>query len=223
MASLPHNDILRLPSLRAETVEDNGDHYRIRASGQFLPGICPQCRSFELVGHGRQLQQFLDVPIHGKRTLLEIERQRFRCKRCNKTLFGTLGDMDAKRLCTSRLVTYIEFRCLKKTFAELAREVGVDEKTIRHIFDDYIARLQSEVEFETPEIMGIDELKIIDQYRAMITNVEHLALYDMLPTRKKADLIAYFKQLPDKHRVKVITMDLWNVYRQVIEDHSPVG
>ena len=67
--------------------------------------------------------------------------------------------------------------------------------------------------FEIPEIMGIDELKIIGQYRAMITNVEYLALYDMLPTRKKADLISYFKQPPNKHRVKVITMDLWSVYR----------
>jgi hypothetical protein len=36
------------------------------------------------------------------------------------------------------------------TFAELSREVGVDEKTIRHIFDDHVDRLREAVGFETP-------------------------------------------------------------------------
>src|SRR5690606_30136778 len=132
-----------------------------------------------------------------------------------------LHAMDAKRLATTRLVQYVEKHCLKKTFADISREVGVDDKTIRHIFDDHAARLQQTVHFETPEILGIDELKIIGQYRAMITNVEKLTLFDMLPTRNKADLIAYFRKMPDKDKVKVLTMDLWNVYRQVAQEQFP--
>lgn len=69
--------------------------------------------------------------------------------------------------------------------------------------------------------MGIDELKIIGQYRAMLTNVERLALFCMLPIRNKVALIAYFKQTPGKGRVRVLTMDRWNVYRQVAQDQFP--
>jgi transposase len=50
---------------------------------------------------------------------------------------------------------------LRKTFAELSREVGVYNKTIRYIFDNYMANLKGTVVFETPEVLGINELKIV--------------------------------------------------------------
>ncbi len=139
----------------------------------------------------------MDVPIHGKRTLIEIERRRFRCKDCGKTLFSSLPDMDEKRLATRRMVTYVEQRCLRDTFAALSRDVGVDERTVRHIFDDYVARMQAEVKFETPEIMGIDELKIVGQYRAMITNVKAMSLFDMLKTLSSDTQFHALRRHPD--------------------------
>lgn len=213
-------DILHLRHLQASAVQDKGDHYVIEAAGTLEPSRCPACTS-GLYRHGSQRQTYMDTPIHGRRVAIEINRRRFRCKVCGKTLFEPLPDIDDKRLATSRLVRHVETHCLRKTFADLSREVGVDDKTIRHIFDDYVARLKRTVVFETPEVLGIDELKIIGQYRAMITNVEKLALFDMLPTRNKADLMAYFKALPGKERVKALTMDLWSVYRQVAAAQFP--
>lgn len=163
----------------------------------------------------------MDVPIHGKRTLIEIDRRHFRCKNCGKTLFFSLPDMDEKRLATRCMVSYVEERFLRDTFAALSRDIGMDEKTMRHIFDDYVARMKVAVTFEMPEIMDTDELKIVGQYRAMITKVQAHSLFDMPPVRKKADLIKYFKTMPDKYKVRVITMDLWNVYRQVMDDQVP--
>lgn len=213
-------DFLHLPALSTQAVHDLGDHYHVEAVGSVTPTVCLYCFGL-LHRHGSQKQTYMDCPSHGKRVLIGIERKRYRCKECRKTLFEPLPDIDPKRQATTRLIRYIESHCLRKTFAELSREVGVDDKTIRHIFDDYVKRLKETVHFETPEVLGIDELKIIGQYRAMITNVEKLSLFDMLPTRNKADLIAYFKTMPDKERVQVLTMDLWNVYRQVAMDQFP--
>lgn len=213
-------DFLHLPNLRTLSVQDMGDHYQVAAEGGVVPTACPACHN-ALYRHGSQRQTYLDTPMHGKRVLIEIDRKRYRCKVCGKTLFEPLPPMDGKRLATTRLVQHIERHCLRKTFAELSREVGVDDKTIRHIFDDYVARLKETIVFETPEVLGIDELKIIGQYRAMITNVDKLALFDMLPNRNKADLIAYFKVLPNKQKVRILTMDLWSVYRQVAQDQFP--
>lgn len=213
-------DFLHLPSLRTLNAQDMGDHYQVTVEGGIIPTACPACQN-SLYRHGSQRQTYPDTPMHGKRVLIEIDRKRYRCKVCGKTLFEPLPAMDSKRLATTRMVEHIERYCLRKTFAELSREVGVDDKTIRHVFDDYVARLKQTVVFETPEVLGIDELKIIGQHRAMITNVEKLALFDMLPTRNKADLIAYFKAMPNKQKVKVLTMDLWGVYRQVAQDQFP--
>lgn len=214
-------DMLQMDTMEASEVADNGDHYVVKASGQGEPQVCPACACEKLYSHGMNVQRFADVPMHGKRVLIEIERRRFRCSGCGKTLFSSLPEMDSKRLATTRFVEYVESGCLKKTFAEMAREVGVDEKTVKNIFDDYVERLRAEVVYETPRVLGIDELKIVGEYRAMITNVEKLSLYDMLETRTKADLLAYFDRLPNKEKVEVITMDMWNVYRQVMEKKFP--
>lgn len=214
-------DLLQLRTMRAVEVADHDDHYLIQVDGQGEPSQCPACGAAGLHKHGSQQQHYADVPMHGKRVLLEIDRRRFRCRACGKTLFSTLPEIDSKRLATARLVRHIEKNSLSKTFAELAREVGVDEKTVRHVFDDYVLRLKEEVRFETPRILGIDELKIIGNYRAMITNIEALSVFDILPTRNKVDLLAYFKSLPDKHKVEVVTMDMWSVYRQVVHAQLP--
>ena len=108
-----------------------------------------------LYRHGSQRQNYLDTPMHGKRVVIEIDRKRYRCKVCGKTLFEPLPAMDSKRLATTRMVQHIERHCLRKTFAELSREVGVDDKIIRHIFDDYVARLKETVVVESGPILGL--------------------------------------------------------------------
>lgn len=110
---------------------------------------------------------------------------------------------------------------MKKTFAKLSREAGIDEKTIKNIFEDYVHRLGKEIKFETPEFLGIDELKIIGEYRCLITNVNELAVYDLLPNRRKTDLMTYFKAMPDKHKIKVVTMDMWRTYKDVVNAQLP--
>lgn len=208
-------DFVNLPDLITVSHEDHGNHYRVQVKSKTDTCLCPECESLFFHKHGTQKQSYMDTPMHGKRVLLEITRQRFQCQDCHKTFFEPLPDIDSKRQATKRLLRYIEERCVHETFVALAREVGVDEKTVRHVFDDYIARKQVEEQYSTPEILGIDELKIIGNYRAMLTNIDKLSIFDMLQSRKKIKLLEYFDALPDKQNVHTLVMDMWNPYRQV--------
>ena len=40
---------------------------------------------------------------------------------------------------TRRLVDYIQQRSLVRTFTEVADDVGVNEKTVRNVFREYVA------------------------------------------------------------------------------------
>lgn len=215
------SDFLNLPFIKTLSVQDNGDHYVVNVDGGAIPTACPSCASTSLYKHGSTKQSFMDTPMHGKRVIIHLERKRYRCKVCGKTLLEPLDAMDGKRMSTERLTQYIEKHSLKKTFADISREVGVDEKTVRHVFDDYVERLKRTVHFETPQIMGIDELKIIGSYRCMITNIGKLSIYDMLQTRKKVDVIEYFKRMPDKHKVEIISMDMWRPYLDAAHNQFP--
>jgi len=214
-------DLLNMDTLQSSNLIDEGDHYVIEVDGQGIPGRCPHCQAEGPYRHGTQKQHYIDTPMHGKPVLLRVDRARFRCKSCGKTFFSNLPDIDPKRKASTRFIKYVEQESMKKTFAMISREAGIDEKTIKNIFEDYVHRLGKEIKFETPEFLGIDELKIIGEYRCMITNVNELAVYDLLPNRRKTDLMAYFKAMPDKHKVKVVTMDMWRTYKDVVNAQLP--
>ena len=215
-------DLLHLTSirvLRAPAPEDG--LYRIEAEATGKTSVCPHCGSDRLYRHGIQEQLINDCPMHGRRVLIALRRQRWRCRGCGKSFMDVIADLDERRAMTRRLVDWIEARCLRQSFASLARDVGVDDKTIRAVFDDHLARLKRSVKFSTPEVLGIDEVKVIGQYRAVLTNVAALTLYDFLESRRKSSLLSYFRQLPEKQKIECVTMDMWSVYRQVVEATIP--
>ncbi|MGH8506920.1 MAG: ISL3 family transposase, partial [Stenotrophobium sp.] len=170
--------------------------------------------------HGTQLQTYQDTP-HGKPVRIHVQRKRYRCQACGKTQFDPIPDLDSKRVTTTRLVQYICTHSTRETFAAIARRVGLDEKTVKNIFEDYVADLEQKIRFVTPKYLGIDELKIIGEYRCMITNVEHRTVFDMLPNRKKAELMPYFRNLRDKEKIEWVAMDMWGPYRDVVRATLP--
>ncbi|HET9033833.1 MAG TPA: ISL3 family transposase [Dokdonella sp.] len=214
-------DFLQLSSLKPLSIEVVDGSYIVHAEGRMVPSACPECQTGRLHGHGTQKQYFRDTPTHGKTVQIAVQRRRYRCQDCHKTMFDPIPDLDTKRLATTRLIHYIRTHCFRETFASIARQVNMDEKTIRHIFDDYADELGSKFRFVTPRFMGIDELKIVGAFRAMITNVERRTVFDMRATRSKADLLAYFKVLPDRDSVEWVAMDMYHVYRQVMKEALP--
>lgn len=214
-------DFLQLRSLKTLEVVGDDDGYVVKAEGVAQLATCPLCKVGRLHGHGSQEQSFQDTPTHGKPVAVFIQRRRYRCTGCGKTLFEPIADFDNKRQATARLVRYIREQCFIKTFAALAREVALDEKTIRHVFDDFIEESETTIRFRTPRILGIDELKIIGQYRAMITNIERKTIFDLRPSRAKADLLPYFRDLRDKDTIEWVAMDMYAVYKQVVRATLP--
>ncbi|WP_121411792.1 ISL3-like element ISStma11 family transposase, partial [Pseudomonas aeruginosa] len=214
-------DFLQLRSLKTLEILTSEDSYVVKAEGVNQWVTCPLCKTGRLHGHGSQEQSFQDTPTHGKPVVIFIQRRRYRCTSCTKTLFEPVADLDGKRQATARLVRYIRDQSFSKTFAALAREVAVDEKTVRHVFDDFIEEVEAKTQFRTPRVLGIDELKIIGQYRAMITNVERKTVFDIRPSRAKAELMPYFRDLRDKDSVEWVAMDMYHVYRQVVRATLP--
>jgi len=146
-------DFLQLRSLQTLEVREEDGKYVISAKGLGTTTQCASCGGVRLHGHGTQEQSYLDTPSHGLPVVIQITRRRLRCMACSKTQFDPIPDLDGKRLATRRLITHVESRCLKETFLSIARDVCVDERTVRNIFDDYVARLKETVRFETPRCL----------------------------------------------------------------------
>lgn len=199
-------NILNLKSFNViELLENEHGDYQIQVENVTPPVVYHACGCVaNLQKFGVKNQLFMDTPMHGKRVGLMVKRQRYRCKECKTTFLELLDEIDDKRLATKRLIEYIEKKSLKHTFTSIADEVGMDEKTIRNIFRDYINRLEENVRFETPKWLGIDEIHILKKPRCVIANIEHNIIVDMLTNRNKDTVITYLMNLPNRKQIRYV-------------------
>jgi len=136
------------------SVDETQHDYHVRADVSNQPKACVACNSTHLIGHGRNEQVIRDMPTHGKRVGIYVDTRRWRCQACGKTFMEVLPAANGKREMTERLVRWIGQQSLRRTYASVAEEVGIDEKTVRNIFRDYINELEATFRFETPKWMG---------------------------------------------------------------------
>ena len=95
-------------------------------------------------------------------------------------------------------------------------ETGIDEKTVRNIFADFVIELEKQFQFETPKIMGIDEIHLTKP-RGVITNIGNGTLLDLLPNRNKDTIIKYLAGLKNPDTIKIVAIDMWRPYRDAVE------
>lgn len=143
------------------------------------------------------------------------------CRECNEIFFDNLLDMDESRSVTKRLVNWIQEASLDKTFTSVAEEIGIDEKNVRNIFNEYVTELESQTDFRTPKWLGIDEVHLLKNYRCVITDVENKSVIDILIKRKKDTVISYLSKLQDVDKIELVAMDMWNPYKSALNSVIP--
>lgn len=214
-------DLLNLPSYRLLQVEDTDGDYHIKAETVSPPEWCVHCSSKALVGFGRRENWIRDLPIHGKRVELSVDTRRFRCKSCRRTFYEPLPDVDPKRSMTVRLKDWLGKKSLRHSFTHLAEETGVGNSTIRMVFDDYSAHLRETLRFETPEVLGIDDVHLIRRSRAVFTNIPSCFVIEMLPDRNKTTVAGYLYNLPNRQRIRCVAIGMWQPYQEAVREALP--
>lgn len=159
--------------------------------------------------------EFRDLPMHGKRVGILVERHRYRCRGCGRTFADPLPGFDDHYRMTVRLRQYLAPQAVKRPFAALADEVGLDEKTVRSVFHEAVHEWDRGRQVETPEVLGIDEV-VLQQPRCVLTNVTEQTLVDLLPSRTYPTVVAYLRQFTRPDRVRRVTMDMWRPYRDAV-------
>lgn len=214
-------DLLSLPGVKPVDLQSSQGVITITAEvvEAALP-VCPECGK-PLYRHGHRHIEFADTPQQMQPVRLAIDRPRYRCDACRKTLTLELPFLDEKRRATRRLVDAIRERCLGMTFSELAKQTGLAVNTIKNIAQDLIEELEATVHYETPVIMGIDELNLAGGYRCIITNLATNSVFNMLEERTKAHMKPFFRELADREKVEWVCTDMWRPFKESYGPYLP--
>jgi transposase len=215
-------NILNLPYWEVFEVKEGEYDYVISARYLPEPIACARCGVIgQLYRHGVKRQRFMDLPIHGKRVGIIAYRQRYLCQACHKTSFQPLDDMDQKHAATVRLISFVGREAMRRTFVSVADDTGIHERTVRRLFTAEVARMESETKFETPRWLGIDEVHLVKRPRCILTNVEKHTVIDLLASRTKDVVSWYLYQLPERDKIELVAMDMWQPYRDAVKENLP--
>lgn len=214
-------DLLNLPGVKPIDLHMGNKVITITAEvvDDELP-VCPDCNK-PMYRHGRRTNLFADMPMQMQPVKLEISRPRYRCSACGKILTPDLTFLDERRRATLRLVNAIRERCLGTTFNDLAQQTGLAVNTIKNIANDLIADLEKTVRYETPIIMGIDEVMLAGDYRCVITNLATNNVFQMLEFRTQEHLKPFFEKMPDKEKVEWVCTDMWRPFKRSFSLYLP--
>jgi transposase len=214
-------NILNLPGLNVLDFKETATEYHVKAEPVAISRLCPQSgRSHDTIGHGKLPLFVRDLPTHGKSMMIHLDAPRLLCKLCNKTFTAVVSEVDGKRQMTERLVRWIAVQSHDNTFAAVAEQVGVDEKTVRNIFDEHAEKLRETHKRETPKWLGMDEI-FLPRARAVVTNIEAKTLIDILPDRRKTTIISFLRSLEHPERITHVAMDMWRPYREAVQEVLP--
>ncbi|PUE19596.1 hypothetical protein B9Z38_16745 [Limnohabitans sp. MMS-10A-160] len=214
-------NILNLAGLDVVDFKETDSEYHVRATPKAISRLCPHCgRSHDTVVHAKRTLVIRDIPSHGKAVVIHLDVSRLKCKPCKQTFTASVPEVDTGREMTERLAKWIGRQSIEYTYAEIAKQVKVDEKTVRNIFDEYVAVLAKGYQRETPIWLGIDEIKL-KRFRAIFTNLHGRSLIDMLPNRYVSTVTAFLASLPDNKRITHVAIDMWAGYRRAVQEALP--
>ena len=200
-------------------------HSRSEQSGEFSvegsydkePTACIECGAIgELYKHGTREQTVRDAPLWGKPVAVKVVRKRYRCRACGVTFVQPLPDLDDKRHMTRRCVEFIKDQSIKRSFHDIATQIGVDPKTVWAIAQEHFQTLQEAHTVDAPEYLGIDETGVLSKPRAIFTDVGKRRVLDLLPNRSQESVTRWLYHLPNKDRVKAVSIDMWQPYKRSV-------
>ena len=216
-------NFLNLPNWDIINSQEDDERYVVLARPLTGYTACPACGSIALVKNGRDVQQIHDLPAQGKQVVIQVKRQRYLCRDCRASCSQPLPDVDERRNMTTRLVDYIQRKSVstRRTFVSIAEEIGLDSRSIRNLFNEYVDLLDATVQLETPAILGIDELHVLGAPRAIFTNLEANTIIELLDNRRKASVIEFLRQLKRPEQIHTVVSDLWQPYREAVQMALP--
>ncbi|MGK7663393.1 MULTISPECIES: ISL3 family transposase [unclassified Marinovum] len=203
---------------------DSDGAYRIPASYDVLPEHCGKCGAVgNLYKHGAKKTVYVDAPVHGRQTFIEVRRLRFRCRECGGTFMQDLPDMDDSRRMTVRCRDYIAQQALLKPNTHVADDVGIDEKIVRQIGREHAAVLLADhaETMRAPRVLGLDELMLGDEMRCIVVDIETSWPIELLPSREQGVVHRFLWSLRGREEVEVVTMDMWKPYRAAVNHAMP--
>ena len=178
---------------------------------------CIHCNKFTKSVHDKLKPikvKYLDMA--GYTTYLMVYKRRFNCKECGKRFTEDNYINGTKKTLSRKLEQKIlmDLREYNLSLTYIAEHNNVSDNEVRKILKDYMKNYPTHLR-NLPSVISFDEFKADTKngkYAFIINDLLHKKTLDILPSRKKDDLIQYFTYVENRSSVQYVVSDMYEPY-----------
>lgn len=124
--------------------------------------VCPKCGHCHLVKNGFRIRDFIGLPIGGKKVIIRMKVQRYKCKNkdCNYDQQENIPFATGSCGYTHRFAKYVVGLLKAMTLKDTANLLGVTWDTAKDIHTRYLERHYAPPTLEGVDCIGIDEFAV---------------------------------------------------------------
>jgi transposase len=187
------------------------------------PIACPKCGGSHLRSKGwcRRLVRHDDSGF--RRIVLDLKVRKCRCLDCGRTFRQPLPGIQPFQRASESFQEMVFQQHLDGINGScLGRRKGIGAATVQRYF---LRRLQRRARQDhppvCPKVLGIDEHFFTRKkgYATTFCDLKNHRIYDVTLGRSQAALESYLLSLEGKEHVRVVCMDLAEVYRSIVRKH----
>lgn len=208
--------LLGLEDVIVKKVWDKEEEKHIEIELPRRDHACPCCGTETNRIHDYRMQKIRDISSFGKNVYLHLRKRRYVCDGCGKRFYEKNSFLPRYHRMTVRKNARIieDFRDTVSA-SYIARKHNISTTTALRYFNlvNYSCK-------ELPEVLSFDEFKGDaggEKYQTILTDARNKKIIDILPNRKKADMIRYFRRFKNRKDVKYVVIDMNPHFREVAE------
>lgn len=182
---------------------------------------CPLCGSGRIVKYKKQTRTVRDLNEDGHKVTVIISGHRYQCRDCGGNFGEEYAAADKSGRLTKRLKAAIQRECLESTFKAAAERYGISQTSVKRVFAEYIKEMNAVRTLAAPEILGIDEVMLHNQYRGVFVDVTNGRVLEITENRSKEAVRGFLLSLPDREKITCVAMDMRRIYKSAVEELLP--
>ncbi len=186
---------------------------------------CPRC-GFGRVRIKSSFNRILKHSRQGNRLVrLKVRARKFFCLQCHRYFNERFtGILPRRRSTESFRIEVFERHEGGVSQRSLSQTHELSPATIERWYQDFISARVKELKGRpAPRVLGIDEHFFTKKkgFATTFCDLSHHKIYNVTLGRSELALKPYLERIPERHRTKVVVMDLSETYRQIARKYFP--
>lgn len=212
-----------LPQYEFDVADASGESAIISLKRkQGHPYECSKCHQYSLIAYDAMPTRYVeDIPWANQRVFFKFTPMRIQCPYCKETHVEELPGLTPSSRQTDRFRYYLASRCDQTSIAEVARQYGLNQKTIRRIDKEFLEKRKQITPIQYCRQLGIDEIAIAKghTYATVFYDHEKRCVLNIVEGRKIEAVVRFFDEMGADwcNHVEVVTMDLWKAFKTAVK------